>query len=124
MRLDKYLWSVRIFKTRTLAADAIKVGKVKHHNDACKPSKDAKIGEEYAIQVGEINKTIKVLDFPKGRVAASMVVQFMSDLTPEEEYRSITLLKKHRFVQRPRGSGRPTKKERRDIEDWFGTSEV
>lgn len=123
MRLDKYLWSVRIFKTRTLAADAIKGGKVKHNNDSCKPAKEAKPGEEYAIQIGELNKLIKVLDFPKGRVAASMVAQYMADLTPEEEYRSIALLKKHRFVQRPRGSGRPTKKERRDIEEWFGPAE-
>jgi ribosome-associated heat shock protein Hsp15 len=120
MRLDKYLWSVRIFKTRTLAAEAIKGGKVKHNNDACKPSKEAKAGEEYSVQIGELNRTLKVLDFPKGRVAASAVTQYLCDLTPEEEYRSIALLKKHRFVQRPRGSGRPTKKERRDIEEWFG----
>jgi len=120
MRLDKYLWAVRIYKTRTMAADAIKGGKVKLDGESPKPAREAKVGEEYQIQLGELQKSIRVLDFPKNRVAAKEVVNFLEDLTPAEEYQSIKRLKEYRFVFRPRGTGRPTKKERRDIEDWMG----
>ncbi len=120
MRLDKYLWAVRIYKTRTMAADAIKGGKVKLDGESPKPAREAQVGEAYQIQLGELQKSIRVLDFPKNRVAAKEVVNFLEDLTPAEEYQSIKRLKEYRFVFRPRGTGRPTKKERRDIEDWMG----
>ncbi|MEX1189141.1 MAG: RNA-binding S4 domain-containing protein [Bacteroidia bacterium] len=123
VRIDKYLWAVRIFKTRSMAADAIKGGKVKFDGDNVKPSKEVKIGEEYSIQLGELKKTIKVKTLLDNRVAAKLVPEFMEDLTPDEEYKSIDRLKEHRFVFRPRGLGRPSKKERRDIEEWFGDSE-
>jgi ribosome-associated heat shock protein Hsp15 len=123
VRIDKYLWAVRIFKTRSLAADAIKGGKVKFDGDNVKAAKEVKVGEEYSIQVGEIKKTIKVIALLDNRVAAKLVPDFMQDLTPQEEYKSIERLKEYRFVYRPRGLGRPSKKERRDIEEWFGDSD-
>ena len=123
VRIDKYLWAVIIFKTRSMAADAIKGGKVKFLGDNVKASKEVKIGEEYTVQVGEIKKTIKVTALLDSRVAAKLVPDFLQDLTPEEEYKSIDRLKEFRFVYRPRGLGRPSKKERRDIEEWFGDSD-
>ncbi len=123
VRIDKYLWAVRIFKTRSLAADAIKGGKVKSSGDNVKAAKEVKVGEEYTIQVGEIKKTIRVKALLDSRVSAKLVPEFLEDLTPEEEYKSIDRLKEYRFVYRPRGLGRPSKKERRDIEEWFGDSD-
>jgi len=123
MRIDKYLWAVRIYKTRTMAADAVKGGKVKVGSDNVKPARDMKIGETLIVQLGELQKTVKVIGFPANRVSAKEVVTYLEDLTPEEEYKSIARLKEFRFVWRDRGTGRPTKKERRDIEEWFGEEE-
>jgi ribosome-associated heat shock protein Hsp15 len=120
VRIDKYLWAVRVFKTRSLAADAIKGGKVKCGSEPIKPSREVKIGDEYVIQLSEIRKTIRVKEILENRVAAKFVADFMEDLTPESEYQSIHRLKESVFVFRPRGTGRPSKKQRRDIEEWFG----
>ena len=120
VRIDKYLWAVRIFKTRSMAIDAIKGGKVKLGGDNVKPAREVKEGETYTIQLSQLQKTIRVKALLENRVAAKDVDLYMEDLTPEEEYRSIDRLKEYRFVWRDRGTGRPTKKERRDIEEWFG----
>lgn len=119
LRIDKYLWAVRIFKTRSQAIDAIKGGKVKFDGDNVKPSKEVKLGEEYHIQLQDFKKTIRVKELLDNRVAAKFVADFMEDLTPPTEYNNIDRLKETRFVYRPRGTGRPSKKERRDIEEWF-----
>lgn len=119
LRIDKYLWAVRIFKTRSQAIDAIKGGKVKFDGDNVKPSKEVKLGEEYHIQLQDFKKTIRVKELLDNRVAAKFVADFMEDLTPPAEYNNIDRLKETRFVYRPRGTGRPSKKERRDIEEWF-----
>jgi ribosome-associated heat shock protein Hsp15 len=120
VRIDKYLWAVRIFKTRSMAIDAIKGGKVKLEGDNVKPARDVKEGETYTIQLSQIQKTIRVKALLENRVAAKDVSLYMEDLTPESEYKSIDRMKETRFVWRDRGTGRPTKKERRDIEEWFG----
>ena len=124
IRVDKYLWAIRMFKTRSMAADAIKGGKVKHEGDNIKPAKEVKVGEKYTIQQGEIKRVIQVKELLEKRVAAKLVADFMIDLTPESEYKSIERLKDYRFVHRERGLGRPSKKERRDIEEWFGESDT
>lgn len=124
MRIDKYLWAVRLFKTRTMAAEAIKGGKVKLGGENVKPARELKISERLEVQIGELSKTVKVIGFPANRVSAKEVPNYLEDLTPEEEYKNIALLKNTRFVWRPRGTGRPTKKERRDIEEWFGETEL
>lgn len=120
VRIDKYLWAVRIFKTRSMAIDAIKGGKVKLEGDNVKPARDVKEGETYTVQLSQIQKTIRVKALLENRVAAKDVSLYMEDLTPESEYKSIDRMKETRFVWRDRGTGRPTKKERRDIEEWFG----
>jgi ribosome-associated heat shock protein Hsp15 len=120
VRIDKYLWAVRIFKTRSMAIDAIKGGKVKLEGDNVKPARDVKEGETYTVQLSQIQKTIRVKALLENRVAAKDVSLYMDDLTPESEYKSIDRMKETRFVWRDRGTGRPTKKERRDIEEWFG----
>ena len=119
VRIDKYLWAVRIFKTRSMAIDAIKGGKVKLEGDNVKPARDVKEGETYTVQLSQIQKTIRVKALLENRVAAKDVSLYMEDLTPESEYKSIDRMKETRFVWRDRGTGRPTKKERRDIEEWF-----
>jgi ribosome-associated heat shock protein Hsp15 len=120
VRIDKYLWAVRIFKTRSMAIDAIKGGKVKLEGDNVKPARDVKEGETYTVQLSQIQKTFRVKALLENRVAAKDVNLYMEDLTPESEYKSIDRMKETRFVWRDRGTGRPTKKERRDIEEWFG----
>jgi ribosome-associated heat shock protein Hsp15 len=116
-RIDKYLWAIRIYKTRTLAADAIKGGKVKFGNSAIKPSKEVKPGDVLTIQSGPIQKTIQVIELTEQRHAAKEAVNYYKDLTSPEEYQKLIALKNQPFMRRDRGTGRPTKKERRDIDD-------
>jgi ribosome-associated heat shock protein Hsp15 len=123
VRIDKFLWSVRIFKTRSMAIDAINGGKVKLNGENLKPAKDIKVGEIYTIQLAQLLKTIKVLALLSSRVGAKEVSNYIEDLTSEDEYKKITGLRATQFVFRTRGTGRPTKKERRDIEEWFGEDE-
>jgi len=119
LRIDKWLWAVRLFKTRSQATQACKAGKVKIEGDNVKPSREVKPGLIITVQTGVIKKTVKVIDLLHKRVGAKLVHHYMEDLTPEEE-----ILKKEKIKQpaptRPKGYGRPTKKERRDIDNWFG----
>lgn len=116
MRLDQWLWAVRLYKTRTLAAEAIKGGHVKLNGDACKPAREVKPGELVIARCGQITRTMKVLGAPDARVGAKLVPQFAEDLTPPEE---LTRARDPVFVTpsfRPKGSGRPTKRERRQLD--------
>jgi ribosome-associated heat shock protein Hsp15 len=118
MRLDQWLWAVRIYKTRTIAAEAIKGGLVKVGGDLAKPAREVKPGDVISARVNQITRTMVVLDSPKSRVGAKLVAQFMEDRTPPEEYqrrREANLLPPG---FRPRGSGRPTKRERREIDSF------
>ena len=118
MRLDQWLWAVRIYKTRTIAADAIKGGLVKVAGEAAKPAREVKPGEMITARVNQMTRTVVVLDSPKSRVGAKLVPQFMEDRTPPEEYqrrREANLLPPG---FRPQGTGRPTKRERREIDGF------
>ena len=115
IRIDKWLWAVRIFKTRSLASDACRTGKVKILDQAVKPSRDIKTGEIIAISMAPIIKTVKVVAPLANRVSAKLVPGFMEDLTPEAEYDKLKRNDKN-FEFRERGAGRPTKRERREIE--------
>lgn len=123
LRIDKYLWSIRAFKTRTLATDACKAGRVKKDGTNIKASYEIKIGDVFSISKAAEKKIIKVIDFLLTRVEAKKAVLFYQDLTPEED----TLKFKSAFMPsvltRDGGTGRPTKKDRRDIdilqEGWF-----
>jgi ribosome-associated heat shock protein Hsp15 len=116
IRIDKWLWAVRIFKTRSLASDACRSGKVKILDHAVKPSREIKPGEVVTISLSPIIKTVRVLEPIGNRVSAKLVPGFMEDLTPEEEYQKLKRSDERNFEFRERGAGRPTKRERREIE--------
>ena len=120
MRLDKYLWAVRIYKTRSLAADACQNGRVRLVDDGreLKPAHDVKVGERYSVNIDQLHKEIEVLALPPNRVGAPLVQGFMIDRTPEEEYERIRMARQYAFEKRDRGAGRPTKRERREIEEF------
>lgn len=115
IRIDKWLWMVRLFKTRTLSSDACNAGKVKIANINCKASREVKINDEIQVRIGQLLKTVKVLDFPKNRLSAKLISEYYEDLTPQEEYDKIKLL--HMQVEyREHGIGRPTKRDRRQLD--------
>ena len=115
IRIDKWLWSVRLFKTRSMATDACNAGKVKMNGVNLKPSKEVKTNEVYNIKIGQLDKTVQVIDAPKSRINAALVPTFYMDLTPEEEYNRVKSLHTT-FEFRAHGEGRPTKRARRQIE--------
>ncbi len=116
VRIDKWLWAVRIFKTRSLAIAACHAGRVKIGDQRVKPSRSVHVGEIVTAQVGEIKRTVKVLGQIERRVGAAAVPQFMEDLTPPEEYAKPREQHLEPLFHRPKGTGRPTKRDRRMIE--------
>ena len=117
MRLDQWLWAVRVYRSRSLAADAIKGGLVKVNGERSKPAHEARPGELIVARVGIMTRTVRFVAAPKSRVAAKLVPDFAEDLTPPEEFekRPEPNLLPPGF--RPRGSGRPTKRDRRVLEE-------
>jgi len=118
MRIDKYLWTVRYFKTRSIATEACKKGHIKINGTSVKPSKDVYIGEKITVRKKQINYQIEVLDIPKNRMGAKLVDLYRKDTTPKEEFDAQELLKYSKDYYRKKGVGRPTKKDRRDIEGY------
>ena len=123
MRIDKYLWCIRLFKTRSIATEACKKGHVKIDGTNLKPSKDIFGNEEITVRKNQINYKIKVLDIPPNRVGAKLVDLYRKDLTPKEEFEKTELLKYSKDYYRKKGTGRPTKKDRRDIDDYYEDSD-
>lgn len=125
MRIDKYLWCTRYYKTRSIATEACKKGHIKLNGANVKPSKDVFTGEKLTIRKDQINYEILVLDVPKNRVGAKLVDLYRKDITPEEAFQNQDLLKFSKDYYRKKGMGRPTKKDRRDIDTYHdGDSEV
>ncbi|WP_440121631.1 RNA-binding S4 domain-containing protein [Tenacibaculum sp. Ill] len=122
MRIDKYLWCIRLFKTRSIATDACKKRHVKIEGTNLKPSKEIFGNEEITIRKNQINYKIKVIDIPPNRVGAKLVDLYRKDLTPKEEFEKTELLKYAKDYYRKKGTGRPTKKDRRDIDDYYDDS--
>jgi ribosome-associated heat shock protein Hsp15 len=118
MRIDKYLWCIRFYKTRSIATEACKKGHVKINGDSVKPSKIVFSGEKLTVRKDQINYQIQVLDMPTSRLGAKLVDLYRKDITPAEEFEKLDLLKYSKDFYRKRGTGRPTKKDRRDIEDY------
>ena len=114
MRIDKWLWMVRLFKTRSIATEACNAGKVKLNGENVKPSRDVRVGEVYEVHIGSLHKTVEVVGAPKSRVGAPLVPDYCTDLTPQSEYDRMKTLKTQEF--RPHGLGRPTKRERRQLD--------
>ena len=123
LRIDKWLWAVRIFKTRTMAGDACRAGKVKIDGNAVKPSRILKLGDEMTVSIGPLLRTIKVKALIQNRVSAKLVPDSLEDLTPQEEYERIKFMHELNAERRDRGTGRPTKKERRMIDRLKGPAE-
>jgi ribosome-associated heat shock protein Hsp15 len=115
-RIDKWLWSVRVFKTRNQAGMACRAGKVRVGEGTVKPSREVHPGDELSVNMAPVFRTVRVLAIPRSRVSAKLVQEFLLDLTPPEEYEKLRMMKELHFEARPRGLGRPTKRERRDIE--------
>jgi len=123
MRIDKYLWYVRYFKTRNLATTACKKGQIKINEDTVKPSREVYIGDKIILRKNQINYTITVNDIPDNRVSAKLVDIYRIDTTPKEAFEAQELLKYSKDYYRKKGVGRPTKKDRRDIEDFRDENE-
>jgi ribosome-associated heat shock protein Hsp15 len=116
VRIDKWLWAVRIFKTRNQAAAACKGGRVKIDGQAVKASREVKVGEEIKVSLTSFTRTIRVSALLENRVGPRLVADYMDDLTPPEEYEKQKMKQELNTEYRKRGEGRPTKKERRVIE--------
>lgn len=118
-RLDKWLWSVRVFKTRAEATAQCRNGRVQVNGLDAKPGRDVHVGETVTARVGIVTRTIKVLAFPKSRVGAKLLPEFVQDLTPAAEYERAKQASLEHMLARERGKGRPTKKDRRDMGRLF-----
>jgi ribosome-associated heat shock protein Hsp15 len=119
MRIDKYLWCVRYFKTRNLATVACKKGHIKVNNDVVKPSREVYATDKIIVRKDQINYQLTVNDIPESRVGAKLVDIYRTDTTPKSEFEANELLKYSKDYYRKKGSGRPTKKDRRDIDGFY-----
>lgn len=123
LRIDKYLWAIRIFKTRSLATDACKAGKVKLNGQNVKPAHEVQIGNTYQVQKGIERKVIYVTGLLERRGDATTAARHYVDRTPVEETHAYKSVFHAPTLKRDRGTGRPTKKDRREIDDlkqdWF-----
>jgi ribosome-associated heat shock protein Hsp15 len=119
-RLDKWLWSVRVFKTRPLATAACRAGHVMINQLEAKPGRDVHVGETITVRVGVMTRTLKVTGLPRSRLAAKQLPEYLTDLTPAAEYERAKQAGIEHMLARERGQGRPTKKDRRDMGRLFG----
>ncbi|MCU0288238.1 MAG: RNA-binding S4 domain-containing protein [Acidobacteria bacterium] len=115
-RLDKWLWAVRVFKTRSTATEACKKGKIFLNGIAAKASHLVKIGEVFELRETLITRSFKVTGLLEKRVSAKVAAEYMTEVTPPEEFKKLELARTTMIAIRERGAGRPTKKERRDID--------
>ena len=118
LRIDKWMWATRIFKTRTIALEACKKGRISINNVAIKPSRMIKVGDVIEVRKPPIVYSFKVIDLTQNRVGAKLVPQFLENVTPPEQYEILELSKISGFIDRAKGTGRPTKKDRRNIDEF------
>ena len=123
MRIDKYLWCVRYYKTRNMATTACKKGHVRINDVIAKPGRDIYPQDQITLRKNQINYSLVVNDIPTSRVGAKLVDIYRTDTTPKEQYKAQELLKLSKDHYRKRGMGRPTKKERRDIDEFYDENE-
>ena len=119
MRIDKYLWSTRYFKTRNIATNACKKGHVKINAQIAKPGREVFPMDTIIVRKNQINFQCTVLDIPQSRVGAKLVDMYRKDTTPKEAFEHNELLQYSKEYYRKKGAGRPTKKDRREIEDYL-----
>ena len=120
MRIDKYLWCVRYYKTRSIATQAIQKGHVTVNGQQAKASRDVFPGDKITVRRDQINYKLAILDVPANRVGPKLVDIYRKDETPAEAFEHLELLKLSKEHYRARGTGRPTKKDRRDLDDYAG----
>ena len=118
-RIDKYLWAIRVFKTRSDATDACKGGKVRVNGTDIKPSKNVRTGDVISVRKGAVTYTYRVIAVIDKRQGAKLVPQYAENITPEEELAKLKAPVETFFLKRDRGSGRPTKKERRQMDSLW-----
>jgi ribosome-associated heat shock protein Hsp15 len=118
-RLDKWLWAVRVFRTRSLASDACRAGSVAVNEIPAKPARDVRPGETVTVKQGLVLRTFRVVDVPRSRVGPKLVAAFCTDLTPPSEISRAKEQSVQHFLAREKGSGRPTKRDRRLLDDLF-----
>ena len=123
MRIDKFLWSVRIYKTRNLASKACIAGKVKLNDKPIKPSKSINIGSEITVKKGPVEFRFKIKLLLKNRVGAKLVEEYLENITPKVELEKLELLKFRYSNYRAKGLGRPTKKDRREMDNYLPEKE-
>lgn len=123
MRIDKYLWSTRYYKTRNRASIACKKGHVKVNGLMVKPSREVYAMDKIVLRKNQINYQLTVLDVPESRVGAKLVDIYRKDTTPKEAFQHDELLQFAKDHYRKKGTGRPTKKDRRDIDEYLDDSE-
>ena len=117
-RIDKWLWAARIYKTRTLAADACKNGRITINGAQAKPSRSVKPGDEVGVKKSPVTYSFRVKQAIEKRVGAKLVPDILENITPPEQYELLEMSRISGFIDRQRGTGRPTKKERRALDDF------
>jgi ribosome-associated heat shock protein Hsp15 len=121
-RIDKWLWAARIFKTRTIAADACKNGRVAVNDVNVKPSRMVKVGDKISVRKPPVTYSFKILKTIEQRVGAKLLPEIYENVTPPDQYELLEMNRISGFVDRQRGTGRPTKKERRALDEFVGPS--
>lgn len=124
MRIDKFLWSVRFYKTRNIAAEEIKKNRVSIGENNVKSSKEVKVGDIIKIKKNQIEYKIKVLDIPKSRIGAKLVSVYVIDMTDKEQYEILKTRKLSQDYYRQKGLGRPTKKDRREMDGFVSDDDA
>lgn len=119
VRIDKWLWAVRIYKTRSQASEACRKGHVSIGDLPVKPSRAVHIGEVVKVRKSPVVRSFKVLSLAEKRMSAKLTIDFLEDVTPPEELEILEMQKNMRWLERDRGTGRPTKKDRRELDDFF-----
>ena len=120
-RIDKWLWAARIYKTRTLASDACKNGRITINGALAKPSRTVKVGDQVGVKKSTITYSFRVLQTIEKRVGAKLLPEVFENVTPPEQYELLEMNRISGFVDRARGTGRPTKKDRRALDDFAET---
>lgn len=123
MRIDKYLWCVRYYKTRSIATQACKKGQIKVNGSVAKPSREVYATDKIELRKNQIIYKLTVNDIPPNRIGAKLVDIYRTDTTPKEAFEALELLKYSKDYYRKKGTGRPTKKDRRDIDGFYDDEE-
>ena len=119
VRIDKWLWAMRLFKTRSIAADACKKGKIMMSGQNLKPSRTIKVGDIIHIRKSPIIYSFRVLALTENRLGAKLVPEYMENVTTPDQYELLEITKISGFINRDKGTGRPTKKDRRDLDEFL-----